>query len=305
MDCNNFLNDEDILKDQNRIQPFLNAITRNKHLFKDKVILDLNAGLGLIPVILSRSGAKQVFAMKSHDHAQKIIEQNNVNNVTLHKKSIKEVELECKVDIIISAWMGNLLFYRGNIQELIAARDKYLNKDGLILPDKGQLLLQSIEDGEYREQKLTFWDSVYGVNMKWMKRWVKHEPLLESIRQDQLNSDPVLIYEVDLMKCTLEDLSFSNSYQVQINRQDFVTGVIIWMKYSFTFTHLPIDVIMGPSKSPFWKPVILYFNEEIPASKGDKLKGSLAMKFISEDLIDLKLSVHTKQYHQIQYFRLN
>lgn len=76
------------------------------------------------------------------------------------------------------------------------------------------------------------------------------------------------------------------------------------MKYSFTLTHLPINVIMGPTKSPFWKPVILYFNEEIPASKGDKLKGkyikhiitigSLAMKFNSEDLIDIKLSVHTK-----------
>lgn len=47
------------------------------------------------------------------------------------------------------------------------------------------------------------------------------------------------------------------------------------MKYSFTFTHLPINVVMGPTKSPFWKPVILYFNEEIPASKGDKLKGIL------------------------------
>ncbi|CAD8181893.1 unnamed protein product [Paramecium pentaurelia] len=305
MDCNNFLNDEDILKDQNRIQPFVNAITLNKHLFKDKVILDLNAGLGLLPILLSKSGAKHIFAMKAHDHTQKILEQNKISNVTIHKKSIKEVELDCKVDVIISAWMGNMLFYRGNIQELITARDKYLNKDGLILPDKGQLFLQSIEDGEYREQKLTFWDSVYGVNMKWMKRWVIHEPLLESIKQDQLNSDPVLIYEVDLMKCTLEDLSFSNSYQVKINRQDFVTGVIVWMKYSFTFTHLPINVIMGPSKSPFWKPIILYFNEEIPASKDDKLKGSLAMKFISEDLIDIKLSVHTKQYHQIQYFRLN
>ncbi|CAD8078653.1 unnamed protein product [Paramecium primaurelia] len=305
MDCNNFLNDEDILKDQNRIQPFVNAIIRNKHLFKDKVILDLNAGLGLIPILLSRSGAKHIFAMKSHDHAQKILEQNNINNVTLNKKPIKDVELDCKVDIIISAWMGNMLFYHGNILELIAARDKYLNKDGLILPDKGQLYLQSIEDGEYCEQKMKFWDSVYGVNMKWMKHWVKHEPLLESIRENQLNSDPVLIYEVDMLKCTIEDLSFSNSYQIQINRQDFITGVIIWMKYSFTLTHLPINVIMGPSKSPFWKPVILYFNEEIPASKGDKLKGSLAMKFNSEDLIDIKLSVHTKQYHQIQYFRLN
>lgn len=42
-----------------------------------------------------------------------------------------------KVDIIISSWMGNLLFYGGHILELIYARDKYLVENGLIFPDRG------------------------------------------------------------------------------------------------------------------------------------------------------------------------
>ncbi|CAD8177667.1 unnamed protein product [Paramecium octaurelia] len=299
------LNDEEIFNDRDRIEPFVKAITRNKHLFKDKIVLDLNAGMGLLSVLASQSGAKQVYAMKANCYAAEIVKQNNIQNVILKKENIKDVDLNCKVDIIISAWMGNMLFYGGCIQEVIYARDKYLNKNGFIMPDKGQLYLQSIEDSQYRNQKMNFWNSVYGVNMKWMKQWVAREPLIESIKDDQLNSDEQLIYEVDLQTCKLEDLSFSNQYQVKIKRQDYATGVIVWMKYSFTYTHLPIHVVMGPTKSPFWKPVILYFKEELAVNKGDKLQGSLAVKFESEELLQIKLSVHMQQYNYVSYFKLN
>lgn len=66
------------------------------------------------------------------------------------------------------------------------------------------------------------------------------------------------------------------------------------MKYSFLNTHLPLHVTMGPTNSPFWKPVILYFKEEIPVFKGDNLSGSFAVKFVSEELMEIKLSVHLK-----------
>ncbi|CAD8161828.1 unnamed protein product [Paramecium octaurelia] len=299
------LSDEEIYNDRNRIEPFVKAITRNKHLFKDKIVLDLNAGMGLLSVLASESGAKQVIAMKANSYATEIMKLNNIQNAKLYNENVREVELNCKVDIIIAAWMGNMLFYGGCIQDVIYARDKYLNQDGFIMPDKGQLYLQSIEDSQYRKTKMNFWDSVYGVNMKWMKQWIAKEPLLESIKENQLNSDEQLIYEINLQTCTLKDLSFSNQYQVKIKRQDYATGVIVWMKYSFTYTHLPIHVIMGPTKSPYWKPVILYFREELPVNKGDKLEGSLAVKFESEELLQIKLSVHMQHYNYVSYFKLN
>ena len=47
------LNDEEIYNDRNRIEPFVKAITRNKHLFKDKIVLDLNSGMGLLSILAS------------------------------------------------------------------------------------------------------------------------------------------------------------------------------------------------------------------------------------------------------------
>ena len=65
--------EEEILKDKNRIEPFLQAISRNKHLFKDKIVLDLEAGLGLLSIYASRSGAKHVYSLKASPFVAEIL----------------------------------------------------------------------------------------------------------------------------------------------------------------------------------------------------------------------------------------
>jgi hypothetical protein len=40
---------------------------------------------------------------------------------------------------------------------------------GIMLPDKAVLYICAIEDGEYKSDKIDFWDSVYGFNMKVIK----------------------------------------------------------------------------------------------------------------------------------------
>jgi protein arginine N-methyltransferase 1 len=44
--------------------PFVKAINRNKHLFKDKVVLDLNCGLGVLSVLAARAGARAVYGVE-------------------------------------------------------------------------------------------------------------------------------------------------------------------------------------------------------------------------------------------------
>ena len=40
------------------------------------------------------------------------------------------------VDVIISDWMGHALFHESLISSVLAARDRWLVQDGLMLPDK-------------------------------------------------------------------------------------------------------------------------------------------------------------------------
>ena len=50
---------------------------------------------------------------------------------------VEEVELPVPmVDVIISDWMGHALFHESLISSVLAARDRWLVQDGLMLPDK-------------------------------------------------------------------------------------------------------------------------------------------------------------------------
>jgi len=37
------------------------------------------------------------------------------------------------------------------------ARDKYLSKEGIIMPDRAVIFISSLEDEEYKNKKLEFW----------------------------------------------------------------------------------------------------------------------------------------------------
>ena len=50
---------------------------------------------------------------------------------------MEEIELPVKqVDIIVSEWMGYFLFYESMLDSVLWARDKYLAKNGKMVPDR-------------------------------------------------------------------------------------------------------------------------------------------------------------------------
>jgi hypothetical protein len=60
------------------------------------------------------------------------------------------------VDIIISEWMGNCLFYESMLDTVLFARDKWLAPDGLMFPDKRKLsLCAPSKTGSTRVRKST------------------------------------------------------------------------------------------------------------------------------------------------------
>lgn len=44
-------------------------------------------------------------------------------------------------------------------------RDKWLATDGLMFPDRATLYVTAIEDRQYKDDKINWWDNVYGFDM--------------------------------------------------------------------------------------------------------------------------------------------
>lgn len=250
---------EEMLKDETRTKAYMNSILHNKQLFKDKIVLDVGCGTGILSMFCAKAGAKQVFAVDFSniiEQAREIIKDNNLDHIVtcIHSK-IEDVELPVpKVDIIISEWMGYCLFYESMLNSVLVARDKWLAPGGLIFPDKAQLVVACIEDEEYKESKINFWDNVYGFNMQAIKKLALLEPLVDTVNGNALNTTHSVIYEVDIMTVTPEELSFSRPFQVCVTRDDAVHALVAWFNIEFSFCHRPVRFTTSP-KAPYthWK----------------------------------------------------
>ena len=51
---------EEMLKDEVRTLTYRNSMWHNKHLFKDKIVLDVGCGTGILSMFAAKAGAKHV-----------------------------------------------------------------------------------------------------------------------------------------------------------------------------------------------------------------------------------------------------
>ena len=134
-----------------RTRAYQRAIENNPSDFEDKIVLDIGCGTGILSIFAARAGAKHVYAVENAEialFAREIVKKNGLEHkITILKGKMEEVELPVKqVDIIISEWMGYFLLYESMLDSVLWARDKYLVKDGKMLPDKATMYVAMIED---------------------------------------------------------------------------------------------------------------------------------------------------------------
>lgn len=146
-----------MIQDEKRTDAYREAIENNKHLIKDKIVIDVGAGTGILSIFAARAGAKHVYAVEFSETAQltkKIIAENGFSDkITVIKKKIEDVtdkDIPCKADVLISEWMGFCLLYEGMLDSVLDARDRFLKPGGHIFPNKSRIHLAAIDDKIYK-----------------------------------------------------------------------------------------------------------------------------------------------------------
>lgn len=91
---------EEMLKDAVRTRAYQRAIEENPDMFKDKIVMDIGCGTGILSIFAARAGAKHVYAIDNAEialYAREIIKRNGLSDkITVLKGKIEELELPVK-----------------------------------------------------------------------------------------------------------------------------------------------------------------------------------------------------------------
>lgn len=289
-----------MLKDTVRTRAYQKAIEENPNDFKDKIVLDIGCGTGILSIFAARAGAKHVYAIENAEialFAEEIIKRNGLQSkITVIKGKMEEIVLPVQqVDIIISEWMGYFLLYESMLDSVLWARDKYLVKGGKMLPDKIHMYIAGIEDGQYKQQKKDFWNDVYGVDMSCLTPTVMREPLVDIVSSNMIVTNSVKIQELDLCTMKPSDVEFTSEYQLKSNYNEKVHGIVAWWDSDFSRLQNPVTLSTSPyAKSTHWKQTVFYLEHDIETKKGDTIYGSIANRkaLVNFRELDIKISYH-------------
>ncbi|XP_058273863.1 protein arginine N-methyltransferase 1 isoform X2 [Hemibagrus wyckioides] len=219
---------EEMLKDEVRTLTYRNSMFHNKHLFKDKVVLDVGSGTGILCMFAAKAGAKKVIG----------------------------------------------------------------KPDGLIFPDRATLYITAIEDRQYKDYKIHWWENVYGFDMSCIKEVAIKEPLVDVVDPKQLVSSSCLVKEVDIYTVKIEDLSFTSPFCLQVKRNDYIHALVTYFNIEFTRCHKRTGFSTSP-ESPYthWKQTVFYLDDYLTVKTGEEIFGTISMKPNIKNNRDLDFTV--------------
>jgi len=234
-----------MVRDAARTEAYRRAVLDNSHLFKDKVVMDVGAGTGVLSLFAKQAGAKKVYAVEASGMAavlREIVELNDEEGVIeVVEGKAEEVDIgDVKVDIMISEWMGFYLLHESMLDSVILAREKHLDEDGLMFPSHATIYAAPVQMADWIQEQFTDWSDVYGFNMTPMaqkameNRLGNGQPEVQCLAPDSLLAEPVPVLHLDLRWVQPEEVQKVDDRKfVSVTREGRLHGLALWFDVAF------------------------------------------------------------------------
>jgi SAM-dependent methyltransferase len=292
---------EDMLKDRVRTEAYRDFIEGNPELFKDKYVMDVGCGTGILSMFAIRAGAKHVIAIDNSgiiERAKEIAKENGFENkitfIRSKAEQIEELAGVCdKVDIIISEWMGYCLLFESMLPSVLFVRDKFLKpQTGRVYPDISSLHLVGMSAPTYRTSRVDFWKKdVYGFTMESIARRVHLEPGVDHMQEYEVITDSHKFFEIDCNKVKPEQLDFEAPFTLKATKDTTMDAFVTYFDIGFLKdASKPITFTTSPSAAEtHWRQTVLILEQPLQLTAGTSITGRIQLKANRESFRDLDI----------------
>lgn len=317
---------KEMLSDSVRMDAYHSSVFKNPKHFRNKIVLDVGTGSGILAIWAAQAGAKKVYAVeatKMAEHARQLAAGNGVQDIVeVIEGSIEDVELPEKVDVIISEWMGYFLIRESMFDSVIHARDRWLKPTGVMYPSHARMWVAPIKSGlgkvklQDYENVMVDWDAFmqdtndyYGVDMSVLtgpfqeeqRKYYLQTALWNNLHPSQIIGTPFVVKEFDCLTASLNDVASVHSpFQIELlEDQSKLCGFAGWFDVQFKGrAEDPADEIIelttapSASKSTHWGQQVFLLHPPLDFESGDVVEGELDITRSKDNhrLLDLKFT---------------
>lgn len=198
------------------------------------------------------------------------------------QEQVENVKLPCKVDILISEWMGFYLLHEGMLDSILVARDLHLKEGGKMFPYKCVIYSAPCQLPGYFQ----LWDNFNGVKMsalgQALRKGCQGEPQITHIAPSDLLSDGKEVAVLDLYQTTYEELNKISIKQfVAVNKSGDYQGICLWFTVEFPSVEGKENMILSTSPKSMkthWKQTVIVLPVHLEVEENDPVAWELILE---------------------------
>jgi type I protein arginine methyltransferase len=220
-------------------------------------VIDFGSGTGVLAIFAARAGA-QVEAIERTRmivHAQEIARRSGCPNIRFHHTDERGFELDARVDLIVSEWMGHAVFYESMLEPLIELRRNWLAPTGVMLPSRVRLVGALVIDEELYEESSFLERQPYGIDFGPIADLPLRQSRLVALDETQVASGECDLGWLDML--TIEQTPAMLEGRLEIHDQATAFGLLVWFEAELA---PGVSLGTGPHDAPtHWRQLYLPF----------------------------------------------